>query len=140
MDHTPSTPAFDDRPLRLLERAPVPPAHKERLMTLVRLGQELALGSGADLQAEFGKEHVALIADHNQFLRLFRGGAEPGAVELWMEQAGKDTLAAAGFTLRDPEGAVFRLFGWTRVDPMQGPMAALEDAVRAAFAKARKKR
>ena len=64
MDHTPQTPAGDDRPLRVLERTPV------------------------------------------------------------------------------PEGQIFRLFGWVRVDPMAGKPDALEDAVSKAFrkAKAAKKR
>lgn len=137
VDHTPTTPATDDRPLRILERTPVPPEHKERLFALVRLGQALALEAGADLQAEFGREHVALIAEHNQFIRLFRGGAEPGAVELWLPESAKGKLAADGFTLREADGAVFRLFGWIRVDPMQGPVDALETALRAAFGRAR---
>lgn len=136
LGHTPTTPATDDRPLRILERAPVPPEHKERLFALVRGAQSLALDAGADLQAEFGRDHVALIADHNQFIRLFRGGAQPGAVELWLRDEAKKELAAAGFTLGEPEGAVFRLFGWVRVDPMQGPMDALDSAVRAAFGRA----
>lgn len=137
MDHTPTQPAGDDRPLRILERAPVPPEHKERLFHLVREGQAAAEASGAELQAEFGKEHVALIVGCNQFIRLFRGGAEPGAVELLLPDDGKKALASAGFTLRDPEGQVFRLFGWVRVDPMQGDAAALDAAVGSAFAKAK---
>jgi len=138
LGHTPMTPAADDRPLRILERTPVDGAHKERLFALVRLAQWLAADAGADLQSEFGKDHVALIADHNQFLRLFRGGARPGDVELWLEAPAREALAAAGFTLREPEGAVFRLFGWTRVDPMESSVAGLEAAVGAAFARARK--
>lgn len=131
------TPATDDRPIRILERTPVSQEHKERLFALVRAGQEEGLTAGADLQAEFGRDHVALIADHNQFIRLFRGGTEPGAVELWIDEPAKEALRAAGFTLRDPEGAVFKLFGWTRLDPMQGPEAALRSAVLAALGKAR---
>ena len=140
MDHTPMTPAADDRPIRILERTPVGAEHKERLFALVRLGQAEAAAADADLQAEFGREHVALIAEHNQFLRLFRGGARPGDVELWLDQPAKDALAAAGFTLREPDGPVFKLFGWIRVDPMDGPRDALEAAVRAALAKARSTR
>jgi hypothetical protein len=136
VDHTPTQPAGDDRPHRLLERAPVPPEHKERLFHLVRVGQEAAAASGADLQAEFGAEHVALITGCNQFIRLFRGGAEPGAVELLLPDDAKARLAAAGFALRQPDGQVFRLFGWVRLDPMQGDGAALDGAVGAAFAKA----
>jgi hypothetical protein len=136
VQHTPTQPASDDRPLRLLERAPVPPEHKERLFHLVRLGQEAAAQAGGDLQAEFGAEHVALITGCNQFIRLFRGGAEPGAVELLLPDDAKARLAAGGFALREPEGQVFRLFGWVRVDPMQGDAAALDAALDAAFAKA----
>jgi hypothetical protein len=131
------TPATDDRPIRILERTPVPEAHKARLFALVRLGQEEAGRVGADLQAEFGRDHVALIADHNQFIRLFRGGARPGDVELWLDGPAREALAAAGFTLGEPEGAVFKLFGWTRLDPMAGPEPALHEAVKSALAKAR---
>jgi hypothetical protein len=136
MDHTPTQPAGDDRPLRLLERAPVPPEHKERLFHVVRHGQGQAAAVGAELQAEFGAEHVALIVGCNQFVRLFRAGSEPGAVELLLPEDGKKALAAAGYTLREPEGQVFKLFGWVRVDPMQGAPQALDDAVAAAFRKA----
>jgi hypothetical protein len=136
VDHTPTQPAGDDRPLRLLERAPVPAEHKERLFHLVRVGQEAAAQAGSDLQAEFGAEHVALITGCNQFIRLFRGGAEPGAVELLLPEDAKAKLAASGFALREPEGQVFKLFGWVRVDPMQGDAGALDAAVGSAFAKA----
>lgn len=127
----------DDRPLRILERAPVPPEHKQRLFHLARHAQALGAAAGDELQAEFGPEHVALIVGHNQFLRLFRGGAEPGAVEMLLPDAAKAALQAAGFTLREPGGQVFRLFGWVRIDPMQGEAAALDAAVSAAFAKAK---
>ena len=135
--HTPTQPASDDRPLRLLERAPVGPEHKERLFHVVREGQAAAQQAAVELQAEFGAEHVALIVGCNQFVRLFRGGPEPGAVELLLPEDGKKALAAAGFTLKEPAGQVFRLFGWVRVDPMQGDPAALDAAVAAAFAKAK---
>ena len=135
--HTPTQPAGDDRPLRILERTPVPDDHKERLFHLVREGQAQATAAGAELQAEFGKEHVALIVGCNQFIRLFRAGPEPGAVELLLPDDGKKALADAGFTLRDPAGQVFKLFGWVRVDPMQGPAPALDAAVGAAFARAK---
>jgi hypothetical protein len=135
--HTPTQPAGDDRPLRILERTPVPDDHKERLFHLVREGQAQAAAAGADLQAEFGKEHVALIVGCNQFIRLFRAGPEPGAVELLLPEDGKKALADAGFTLRDPAGQVFKLFGWVRVDPMQGPAPALDAAVGSAFARAK---
>ena len=127
----------DDRPLRILERAPVPPEHKERLFHLVRHAQALGAAAGEELQAEFGPEHVALIVGHNQFLRLFRGGAAPGVVEMLVPDAAKAALHAAGFTLREPGGQVFKLFGWVRVDPMQGEAPALDAAVSAAFAKAK---
>ena len=134
--HTPTQPAGDDRPLRLLDRTPVGPEHKERLFHVVREGQAQAAAAGAELQAEFGAEHVALIVGCNQFVRLFRAGSEPGAVELLLPDDGKKALAAAGFTLREPAGQVFKLFGWVRIDPMQGPEPALDAAVGSAFAKA----
>lgn len=135
--HTPTQPAGDDRPLRLLERTPVPDEHKERLFHLVRQGQSQASAAGAELQAEFGKDHVALIVGCNQFIRLFRSGPEPGAVELLLPDDGKEALAQAGFTLREPVGQVFKLFGWVRLDPMQGPAPALDAAVASAFTKAK---
>lgn len=137
VDHTPSQSAGDDRPLRILERAPVPAEHKERLFDLVRHAQALGAAAGEELQAEFGPEHVALIVGHNQFLRLFRGGAQPGVVEMLLPDEAKAALQAAGFTLREPGGQVFKLFGWVRIDPMQGAATALDAAVDAAFAKAR---
>ena len=135
--HTPTQPAGDDRPLRLLERTPVGPEHKERLFHLVREGQACAQAAGTELQAEFGAEHVALIVGCNQFVRLFRAGPEPGAVELLLPDEGKKALAAAGFALREPAGQVFKLFGWVRVDPMQGPQPALDAAVASAFERAK---
>jgi len=137
MDHTPQVPAGDDRPLRLLERTPVGPEHLRRLADLVRAAQEAARESGAELQSEFGKEHVALIVACNQFVRLFRGGSQPGAVELLLDPASKESLQRAGYALGDPEGAVFKLFGWVRLDPMQGDSKVLLDAVGKAFAKAK---
>ena len=137
MDHTPQVPAGDDRPLKLLERTPVPEEHRKVLFDLVHTAQDAATAAGAELQSEFGKEHVALIVGCNQFVRLFRGGSEPGAVEVLLDAPQRQQLAQAGFTLGEPEGAVFKLFGWVRVKPMQGPKPALQDAVRSAFAKAR---
>jgi hypothetical protein len=135
--HTPTQPAGDDRPIRLLERTPVGSEHKERLYHLVRSGQARAAAAGAELQAEFGAEHVALIVGCNQFIRLFRAGTEPGAVELLLPDDGKKALADAGFQLREPAGQVFKLFGWVRIDPMQGPQPALEAAVSSAFDRAK---
>jgi hypothetical protein len=140
VDHTPTVPAGDDRPLKLLERTPVPEPHKQVLFDVVRTAQECAAGAGAELQSEFGKEHVALIVGCNQFVRLFRGGDAPGAVEVLLDAPQKADLASAGFTLGEPEGAVFKLFGWVRVQPTQGPEPALQQAVRAAFAKAQAKK
>lgn len=137
MDHTPSTSAADERALRLLEHAALPEARKALLIALVRGAQSLADDAGEDLQAEFGREHIGLIAGHNQFLRIMRAGADPGAVEISLDDAAKKALAAAGFALREPDGLVFRMFGWVRVDPEQGPQGALEAAIAAAFAKAR---
>lgn len=136
MAHTPQTPA-DDRAIRLLEHSELPAGSKDALLRLVRRAQAEADQAGEELQAEFGREHVALIVGCNQFLRIFRTGAEPGAVELLLEAPDKAALAAGGFALRDPEGQVFRLFGWTRVAPTQGQASALDAAVARAFAKAK---
>lgn len=111
-------------------------AHKERLFAVVRAANRSAEADGQELQAEFGREAVALIVGCNQFVRVFRGGAEPGAVELLLDPPQKEALSGAGFHLKEPEGAVFRMFGWVRVDPMQGDSEALDAAVHAAFAKA----
>lgn len=137
MDHTPQTPAGDDRPLRVLERAPVPDAHKQRLFDLVHRAQAAAAAAGDELQAEFGKEHVALIVGCNQFIRLWKGGSKPGAVELLLNPEDKARLAAAGYGLGEPEGQVFKLFGWVRIDPTQGEPAPLAAAVDQAFGKAK---
>ena len=137
MDHTPMQAAGDDRALRLLERTPVPAGHKQRLFRMVQRCQELATQAGEELQSEFGPEHVALIVGHNQFIRLFRGGPAPGMVDLWLPEDAKTAATSAGFTLGEPAGQVFRLFGWVRLDPMQGDAAALDGAVAAAFARAK---
>lgn len=134
--HTPSAPAHDDRPLKLLERTPVPPEHKERLFALVRRAQAAADAAGAELQAEFGREHVGLIVGCNQFVRLDREGPLVGKVEFLLDEAGKDALRQAGFTLGEHPSYLFRMFGWVVVDPLQGDFAALERAVDAAFRKA----
>ncbi len=136
MDHTPATPAVDDRPIRILERTPVDDAHKERLFALVRKAQALAADAGRDLQAEFGKDAVALIVGCNQFVRLHRGGDVPGRVEVLVGDDVKQRLQDAGFELLEAQGAVFKLFGWTGVEPMAGDLDALEAAVEAAFQKA----
>ena len=136
MDHSPQTPA-DDRALRLLEHAQIPEPRKARALAAVRAAQDVAHDAGAELQAEFGKDHVGLIVGCNQFVRVFRSGPEPGAVELFLNPSDKDALATAGFELRAPEGAVFKLFGWVRIDPSQGPDDALAKAVGAAFTKAK---
>ncbi len=139
MDHTPATPAVDDRPIRILERTPVDDAHKERLFALVRTAQAQAQAAGKELQAEFGKDAVALIVGCNQFVRLHRGGEVPGRVEVLVQEPVKAALREAGFELLDAEGAVFKLFGWTGVDPTQGDLNVLQDAVATAFDDARAK-
>ena len=73
------------------------------------------------------------------FVGWCRGGSAPGAVEALLDAPQKQDLEQAGFTLGEPEGAVFKLFGWIRVDPMQGDPTALGNAVQQAFAKARAK-
>lgn len=128
---------MDDRPLKILERTPVADDHKERLFDLVRTAQQAAAADGQELQGEFGKEAVAMIVGCNQFLRLFRGGAAPGVVELLLDPPEKEALQGAGYSLGEPEGAIFRMFGWVRVDPTEAAPAPLQDAVRAAYRKAR---
>ncbi len=137
MDHTPTTPVEDDRPLKILDRTPVPEAHKERLFAVVRTAQEAAAGDGVELQGEFGKEAVAMIVKCNQFVRLFRGGDAPGAVEFLLNDDDKQALAAAGYTLGEPEGMIFKMFGWVRVDPMAAELEPLLAATRAAYLKAK---
>lgn len=131
MDHTAQTPA-DDRAARLLEHADIPEPRKSRALATLRAAQQAAHAGGAELQAEFGKEHVGLIVACNQFLRIWRSGPEPGAVEILLP---KDDRAALGssYSLRAPDGAVFKLFGWVRLDPEAGEQQALDDAVRNAF-------
>ena len=133
--HTPATPADDDRPVRLLERTPVADEHKARMIAMVRRAQQAARPDD-DLQAEFGKEHVALIAHHNQFLRLYRAGKHAGVVELWLDDW--TALESGGFTPRDAVGGtVFRLFGWRALDPLEGGDEELLAAVDAALQRAR---
>ncbi len=137
MDHTPTTPARDDRPLRILERAEVEDDHKQRLLDLVRRAQVLAEGAGDDLQAEFGREHVALIVGCNQFVRVYRSGPAAGRVELLLPEPAKEALVEAGFTLGEPMGAVFKIFGWVSIDPREGDLDRLEAALDAAMGRAR---
>lgn len=135
MDHAAQSDAMDDRPLRILERTPVPDEHKQRLFDLVRAAQDAARDAGTELQSEFGKEHVSLIVGCNQFLRLYRGGDHAGQIELLLPDW--SGLEAAGFQPSDAVGGqIFKMFGWRTVDPMQGDGAALDAAVHAAFGKA----
>ncbi len=137
MDHTPTTPARDDRPLRLLERAEVDDDHKQRLLALVRHAQGASEEAGDDLQAEFGREHVALIVGCNQFVRVYRAGDTAGRVELLLPEPAKAQLKEAGFTLHEPLGAIFKMFGWVSVDPREGDLDHLERAIDAALERAR---
>lgn len=125
----------DDRPLKLLGRTPVDEAHKERLLHLVRVAQQAGVDAGEELQSEFGKTHVSMIVGCNQFVRLFRD--ESGAVEMLLPDDAKAALAEAGFTLQEPEGQLFKMFGWVRFDPMEGDLDVLERSLQAAFEKAR---
>ncbi|MGB0652041.1 MAG: hypothetical protein ACPGQL_02475 [Thermoplasmatota archaeon] len=136
MDHTPTVPATDDRPLKLLERADVDDDHRALLLDLVRHAQQVAVAAGAELQSEFGKTHVALIVGCQQFLRIHRAGDALGRVELLLDAPDKEALAAAGFELGEPEGQIFKLFGWTSIDPRQGEGGAAKRAAEAAFRKA----
>lgn len=132
----PTLPERDARPAKLVARTPVEEAHQKRMLALVEYAQSRAEAAGVALQYEFGPA-VALIAGCQQFLRLHRGGEAPGTVELMLPPADKEALAAGGFTLLEPFGQVFRMFGWTRVDPMEAESVALEAAVDAAFERAR---
>lgn len=134
MDHAPQTPA-DERVHRLIEHANLAADRRAALLALLGEAQSAAQESGSELQAEFGRDHVGLIVGCNQFLRLWRGGAEAGAAELLLPPDEKKALATAGVPLRDPDGAVFKLFGWVRFDPAAS--AAERAAVRAAFRKAK---
>jgi hypothetical protein len=141
VSHTPTTPATDDRPLRFLEKAEVEAAHRERLLALVRLAQELAEHAGQvdKLQCEFGAEHAGMIHDCNQFMRLYKRGPAVGRVEFFLPPEAKAKLGQS-FTLQEPLGAVFKLFGWVSVDPMEGDWDALKAALAAAYQKARAKK
>ena len=126
----------DERALRYLQGASLPEPSRERLLQLVRRAQAIADGAGAELSAEFGREHVGLIVACNQFLRLDKAGELAGRVELFLDPPAKQALAAAGFTLHEHPNYLLRTFGWVVVDPLQGDLAALEQAVAEAFRKA----
>ena len=134
MDHTPQVPA-DDRALRLLEHADLPGPTKQSVLALVRKAQDEATKAGRELQAEFGREHVALIVGCNQFLRVWRSGTEPGAVEVLLDPVDRQALQLEVAT-RPPEGKVFQLFGWVRADAEPAALASLERAVEASFRRA----
>ncbi len=112
------------------------PPQLERLLKLDTVAQDTASGAGVDLQFEFGPV-VAYIAGCQQFLRLHRGGEAPGTVELMLPADGKAALESAGFELLEPYGAVFKMFGWSRIDPMAGPADAIDAAIKGAFEHAR---
>ncbi len=130
--------APDERPAKLLARTPVEEAHLQRLQELSSHAQAAAEAANVDLQYEFGPV-VAYIAGCQQFLRLHRGGEAPGAVELMLPPDAKAALEAAGYEALEPFGAVFKMFGWTRVEPMAGTAEALDAAVEAALEHARSK-
>ncbi len=129
MAHTPTVPA-DERAHRILERADVDDDHKSVLQDLVAHAHAKADADGQELQVEFGKTHVALIIGCNQFLRLFR---DTGDVEILLPEQERGMLEEAGYTTRDAEGAVFQMFGWRRINPMQGDVPQLKEAVAAAY-------
>lgn len=135
--HTPAVPV-NETARRILDRADVPDEHKQRLFGLVEHAQRLAADAALEdkLQAEYGREAVALILDCKQFLRLHRAGDATGRVAMLLPDGDKQALRDAGFTLHEPEGMVFKMFGWVAVDPMDGPPEALTAALDAAWAKA----
>ncbi len=127
----------DERAERYLSGAELPEDRKARLVALVHRAQAAAATAGAELQAEFGREHVGLIVGCNQFLRLDKAGDLAGKAELFLDDAGKTALRSAGFTLHEHPSYLFRMFGWVVVDPLEGSLDALAAAVDAAFQKAR---
>lgn len=127
---------MDDRPLKLLARTPGDESLRARLAALAVAADALAVADGREVTWEFGREHVAAIVEHNQFIRLFRGGDEPGAVELWLDEAGRAEADAAGLPLADPAGAVFKMFGWRRVAPGALGHDAIDAALRSAYRRA----
>lgn len=134
--HTPTFAGGDDRAARLLESAKVPDAKRERLLAVLGWVQAAADAAGKELQLEYGPTHIGLIAEHNQAVRLLRAGAHAGDAELFLETPQRAQLAAAGYALQEPELAVFKLFGWVRVDPSQGSEEGLRTAAQQALAKA----
>lgn len=109
---------MDDRPLRLLARAP--DAARPALEAIARHAGALADHAGKELQFEFGKDTIAFIVGCNQFVRLhFRG-----------DRAGKVSLPkAAGIQGEPAEEAVFKMFGWVTVAANE----ELQEAVATAF-------
>ncbi len=134
--HTPTLPADDERAVHILERLNASEQRRAALLAMAAQVREAAAAKAEELQAEFAPGHVAFIARHNQFLRVLRTGTDPGTVELFLDPADRATLAASGATLLEAEGAVFRLFGWTRVAPEQVQAQAWRAALGAALAKA----
>lgn len=128
---------FDERPLRFLDKADVDDACRKRMQQLVRRAQALSdAKEPGKLESDFGKEHLAVIHDCNQFLRAYKRGDAAGRVEFRLDGDAKKALGDAGFVLMDPQGQVFKLFGWVAVDPVQGDAAALDAALDASFATA----
>ncbi len=93
---------MDDRPLKLLERAP--DAVRPALKALAEHAGALAAAADEDLQFEFGKEHIAFIASCNQFMRIHHRGDHAGTVEL---------PPASGATGGPAMSAIFQMFQWT---------------------------
>jgi hypothetical protein len=111
----------DERPLKLLERAPE--EHRDVLIQLAKQAGDLAAAAKQDLQFDFGKDTIGFIVGCNQFLRLhFRG-----------DRAGKVSLPkAAGVEGEPADEAVFKMFGWQTVPSMGNLSAAIEQSYVAA--------
>lgn len=114
---------MDDRPLKLLQRAPE--SLQPALEALTHHAGALSNSAGEDLQFDFGKDTIAFIVGCNQFMRLhFRG-----------DRAGKVSLPpAAEIEGEVPEESIFKMFGWKTVDADE----SLKDAVARSFEAAKK--
>lgn len=102
---------------------------------LVRRAAASLSAAGQEMQVSFDGGVAALIVGCHQFARFRRDGV----VEILVPDEAKEFLKGEGVQLQEPEGTVFRLFGWIAV-ACEAPADALErgldDAVQMALAKA----
>lgn len=118
-----------------IERAQTVVAKMDRpvLDRLLKDVTEQAVADGVELEAEFGAGRVALIRACQQFARLDRDGH----VEVRPTPQDAERLEAAGFSLQDPEGQVFKILGWRRLAADEGDAAALAGVVLDAYDRAK---